>query len=65
MGKESFALTSDKFYYHNGDEMKSIDLETNGTAIYPIMDEITKENHFSDVRSELKNLLIAITKEYS
>ena len=65
MGKESFALTSDQFYYHNGDEMKSIDLETNGTAIYPIMDEITKENHFSDVRSELKNLLVAITKEYS
>ena len=29
------------------------------------LDEITKENHFSDVRSELKNLLIAITKEFS
>ena len=65
MGLECFALTSDKFYYHNGNVLKSIDLETNGTAIYPIMEEITKENQFSDVRSDLKNLLIAITKEYS
>lgn len=65
MGKECFALTSDKFYYHNGNELKLIDLETNGFAIYPIMEEITKENQFSDVRSELKSLLIAITKDFS
>ena len=65
VGKECFALTSDKFYYHNGDELKLIDLETNGSAIYPIMEEITKANQFSDVRSELKSLLIAITKDFS
>lgn len=65
VGKEFFALTSDKFYYHNGDELKSIDLETNGTAIYPIMGEITKENQFSDVGIDLKRLLIAITNEFT
>lgn len=65
MGKESFALTSDKFYYHNGDVLKSVDLEMDGSALYPIMEEITKNGHFSDIRKDLKDVLIAIVKDFS
>ncbi|SOE79509.1 hypothetical protein SAMN05720781_3087 [Fibrobacter sp. UWT3] len=65
MGKECFVLTSDKFYYHNGDVLKSVDLETNGTAIYPILDEISKKSHFSGIIKNLIKLLNAIANEFS